>query len=381
MPKFSITDDWLQIDGRAVPRFDTPHVGGRMTPSLIVLHDTAGRLTRGSSVAWFLNPASRVSAHFVVERDGSVVQMAPCDRQTWHAGKSEWRGRRHVNGFGIGIEIVNPGKLTKRGANAAVAWFGEMFDCAACGIEERATDQHGRGLWMPYTTEQIKAVEGLIDAIAAAYPSVREVVGHYEISPGRKVDPCPLMPPRLLGAVRRPRPVAAPAADVADAQARLDALGYSVGLVDGELGTRTEAAIFAFQRQNGMKATGKLDELTATAIMRDDAKPMPTATRDYATERDLAGQSRTVDEQRAARGEGKAMVGLGVATTVLTVVGQAGQVIKQIVVDFGGEALLVCLAGGLAAYGVRTWRRSNRTIRYRVEDHRTGKHVGAGGKA
>lgn len=80
-----IVADWLEIDGLAAPRFTTPHVGGRMSPSLIVLHDTAGRLTRGSSVAWFMDDAAKVSAHFVVERDGAITQLAPCDRQTWHA--------------------------------------------------------------------------------------------------------------------------------------------------------------------------------------------------------------------------------------------------------------------------------------------------------
>lgn len=377
--KLSIAADWLTIDGRPVARFDTPHVGGRMTPSLIVLHETAGRLTRGSSVMWFMDATSKVSAHFVIERDGAITQLAACDRQTWHAGQSEWKGRKHVNGFGIGIEIVGPGKLVARGKDKAVAWFGEIFDVPSYRIEQRKTDQHGDGLWMPYTDEQMRAVEALIAALAAAYPSIKEVVGHFQISPGRKVDPNPLLPPGMLGPVRRPRLADPQVADISAAQDRLKALGYFPGATDGVLGPRTEAAIFAFQKQNDLKATGKLDAETTTAVAAEEAKPMPTATREWITETELAGASRTVDEQRSARSEGQLVAGLGVFTTLMTAFSGAGAALKQVVTDFGPEVVLVGLGGALAAYGVRAWRRANRTIGYRVEDAQTGAHVSAGG--
>lgn len=376
---FSIKDDWLRIDGLAAPRFDTPHVGGRMAPSLIVMHDTAGRLTRGSSVAWFMDAASKVSAHFVVERDGSVTQMAPCDRQCWHAGDSEWRGRRHVNGFAIGIEIVNPGRLVAKGSDRAVAWFGEVFDRASCGIHHRATDQHGDGLWMAYTAEQIATIDQLIDALAAAYPSIREVVGHYQISPGRKVDPCPLLPARLLGPVRRPRPVAPDPVSVREIQTRMRALGYFPGEIDGEAGPRTETAVFAFQRQNGIAATGTIDAATSRAIMSEAAKPMPTASREWLTEVDVAPTSRTVTEQQGARSDAQIVTGLGVATTIMGLLTSAGQMIKQAVIDFGGEVVLIVVGGAAAAYGVRNWRRAWRTIGYRIADARSGVHAGGGG--
>ena len=73
-------DRLTKVDGRAVQVFETPHQGARMVPSLIVLHDTAGRLEKMSSVSWFLNPASKVSAHLVIERDGSVTQLASFDK-------------------------------------------------------------------------------------------------------------------------------------------------------------------------------------------------------------------------------------------------------------------------------------------------------------
>lgn len=59
------------------------------------------------TVFWFLTPASRVSAHYVVGRDGAIVQMVPDTDRAWHAGVSELEGTRGVNSRSIGIEMVN----------------------------------------------------------------------------------------------------------------------------------------------------------------------------------------------------------------------------------------------------------------------------------
>lgn len=161
-------------------------IGGPIKPSLIVLHDTAGRLDPGSSVKWFQDAKCKVSAHFVVERDGTVTQMVPCDRKAAHAGESSWGGKTFLNSCSIGIEIVNPGKLD----DAGEAYFGQCFaDAEPC-----RTAEHGAGRWLPYTGEQIDAVIDLCRSICAHYPDVNEIVGHWQISPGRKVDPGPLFP-------------------------------------------------------------------------------------------------------------------------------------------------------------------------------------------
>lgn len=162
--------------------------GGAMTPTLIILHDTAGRLDKGNSVSWFQNEKCGVSAHFVVERDGSVVQMVRTDRKAFHAGASKWDGRSGCNSFAIGIEIVNPGKLDEGGN----AWFGGAADPDE--IEFVDSPEHGGdGYWLPYTAEQITTVKRLCRAIVEEYPDCNEIVGHYHVSPGRKVDPTPLM--------------------------------------------------------------------------------------------------------------------------------------------------------------------------------------------
>lgn len=161
--------------------------GGPMVPTLIILHDTAGRLDRRNSVNWFQNENCGVSAHFVVERDGSVTQMVRTDRKAFHAGTSKWNGRSGCNAFAIGIEIVNPGKLDAKGK----AWFGAAAD--ADEIERRSTPEHGDGWWMPYTDAQLATVKRLCRAIVEEYPDCNEIVGHYHVSPKRKIDPTPLM--------------------------------------------------------------------------------------------------------------------------------------------------------------------------------------------
>jgi N-acetylmuramoyl-L-alanine amidase len=187
---FEIVNGRLMIAGKAAPFAPTPNQGGRLEPTMIVLHDTAGRLTKGSAVAWLRDPKAKASAHVVIERDGSVTQLVAFDRVAWHAGQSSWRGRSGCNAFSVGIEIVNPGKLTGT-PEKATAWFGESFGPES-GIVRAKTPMHGDGCWLPYTEDQLRTVEQLIGALAREYP-ISEVVAHHDISPGRKVDTTPLM--------------------------------------------------------------------------------------------------------------------------------------------------------------------------------------------
>src|SRR5882724_1165122 len=48
---------------------------------------------------------AKVSSHFLIRRDGQLMQFVPCARRAWHAGQSEWRGRRRCNDFSIGVEV------------------------------------------------------------------------------------------------------------------------------------------------------------------------------------------------------------------------------------------------------------------------------------
>jgi N-acetylmuramoyl-L-alanine amidase len=161
--------------------------GAALTPSLIVVHDTAGRLDTFSSVNWFASKGCKTSAHFVVELDGTITQMVRTDRRAFHAGQSSWNGKRFCNSFSIGIEIVNPGKLSADGR----AWFGKA---TSAPLVHKKTKEHGDGYWMPYAPAQILAVKKLCRALVEEYPDCNEIVTHWMISPKRKIDTNPLFP-------------------------------------------------------------------------------------------------------------------------------------------------------------------------------------------
>jgi AmpD protein len=93
----------------------------------------------------------KVSAHFFIRRDGSLIQFVPCSQRAWHAGVSNWQGRERCNDFSIGIELE-----------------GSDFT--------------------PFTDAQYGALIALTQCLCDHYP-VRHVAGHSDIAPGRKTDP------------------------------------------------------------------------------------------------------------------------------------------------------------------------------------------------
>lgn len=336
----TIKNDRLYRGGEPVSFVRSPNQGGRMLPTLIVLHDTAGRLTKGNSVSWFTDPKARVSAHFVVERDGSITQMVECDRQAWHAGKSSWKGRSGCNAFAVGIEIVNPGKLTPAGT----AWFGQTFE----GFEECATKAHGSGCWLPYTQAQIEAVQGLCAALVEAYP-IKEIVTHWMISPGRKVDTNPLFPLESIqkAVLAREAPSAWPLAvgsegeDVRAVQVRLKSLGYSqVGNPDGIFGPQTRAAVLAWEAENSAATDGKVDRQEFENLMAPDAKEMAVGAATAKAQDSQKAASKNI-ETAAATGTiaGATLIAGDVATgpadkplwdIVMTLLGQAGEAAAKV---------------------------------------------------
>src|SRR3546814_16707189 len=99
-------------------------------------------------------PAAKVSAHYVVDEDGTVYRLVAEERRAWHAGVSAWRGARDVNSRSIGIELVNPG--------------------------------HEWG-YRPFPEPQMAALIELARGILARHPiPARHVVGHSAVAPERK---------------------------------------------------------------------------------------------------------------------------------------------------------------------------------------------------
>lgn len=201
----------------------------------LVLHYTSDNAARSLPVL----TGPRVSVHYLVgpapaRRDGAPIvwQLVPEDERAWDAGVSSWAGRHHINDSSIGIEIVNLGPVN------------------APGTPRR---------WQPYGDAQIRAVVALARDIVKRYDiKPANVVGHSDISPGRKIDPGPAFPWHRLyeagiGAWPDPDRVAcyyARFADeppgVAQIQSRLADYGYNLS-VTGRLNARTRTVLRAFQ--------------------------------------------------------------------------------------------------------------------------------------
>jgi N-acetylmuramoyl-L-alanine amidase len=171
---------------RPSPNFDT-RAGAPV--DMLVLHYT-GMRTAQEALERLCDPAAKVSAHYTVDRDGTVYAHVPEEMRAWHAGLSYWAGTRNVNACSIGIEIVNPG--------------------------------HEFG-YVPFTDEQIGAVIDLAAGLLARHPiPPRNVVGHSDVAPSRKQDPGELFPWAKLAefGIGLWPPPAAPVGDLAAGLAR-----------------------------------------------------------------------------------------------------------------------------------------------------------------
>lgn len=73
----------------------------------VVIHATADGGDEEGAESWLCDPASQVSAHLHIRRDGAVVRLVGDHVRAWHAGASEWKGARHVNDFSLGWELAN----------------------------------------------------------------------------------------------------------------------------------------------------------------------------------------------------------------------------------------------------------------------------------
>ena len=143
---------WLVHGDRPSPNRDE-----RALPvSMVVLHYT-GMRTGQEALDRMCDPEAKVSAHYMIDEDGTVTQLVPEDKRAWHAGKSYWRGITDVNSASIGIELVNPG--------------------------------HEWG-YRPFPEDQMGALLPLLADIVDRHNIPRaNIVGHSDVAPARKQDP------------------------------------------------------------------------------------------------------------------------------------------------------------------------------------------------
>ncbi len=123
---------------------------------MLVLHYT-GMESAAAALARLRSLEAKVSAHYLIDEDGTLYRLVPEARRAWHAGLSAWESERNVNGCSIGIELVNPG--------------------------------HEFG-YRPFPEPQMAALIRLARALLARHPIPPwRVLGHSDVAPDRKQDP------------------------------------------------------------------------------------------------------------------------------------------------------------------------------------------------
>lgn len=190
--EYAVRNHRLAVGTKYVDFEKSPNTGGVMAPVFLVIHYTASGPS-SDIAAYFKKPSAKVSAHLVIRRDGTIVQCVPFDTVAWHAGESKWvdkKGNLHsgLNRNSIGIEIENWGPLKKTGAGY-VSWTGQPVD-ASNVTEARHKFGTPNGGWEVFTEAQVDATIAASLAICETY-GIGEIVGHDDISPGRKSDPGP----------------------------------------------------------------------------------------------------------------------------------------------------------------------------------------------
>jgi N-acetylmuramoyl-L-alanine amidase len=224
----------MDIIQRASPNVNDRPSG--ITVDMVILHYT-GMKTGRAALDRLCDPEAKVSAHYLIDEDGTTWQMVEENQRAWHAGFSHWSGAANINDSSIGIEIVNPG--------------------------------HEFG-YRAFPEEQMTAVEELLAQILERHRvSPERVVGHSDIAPARKQDPGELFDWKRLADKGLSIWPAEPAAPIKQADARryLSEIGYDAEApladvvtafkrrfmpadVDGALDDKTRAVIAAVHALN-----------------------------------------------------------------------------------------------------------------------------------
>jgi len=218
----------LEISAHPSPNFGARTAGTDV--DMVVLHYTGMKSAKGA-LERLCNPGAEVSAHYLIDEDGTIYQLVQETDRAWHAGVSHWQGATNINDRSIGVEIVNPG--------------------------------HELG-YRPFPEVQMTSVEMLLAEILARHdlPPDR-VVGHSDIAPERKRDPGELFDWKRLAdkdlSVWPPESAELPADQ--ETITLLHAIGYDP---DASL----KAKLTAFQRRFVPdNVSGDLDPKTARAIV------------------------------------------------------------------------------------------------------------------
>ncbi len=234
------------------PRIDTSHPSANYDSRVqfVVVHYTNASLERSLQ----LLTHGEVSSHYLIgdDKGATIYKLMDENVRAWHAGESEWNGRTWLNSSSIGIEIVNP------------------------GFEDTPT---GR-VWYPYTEDQVQSLIVLLKDISKRHGiKPRDIIGHSDIAPLRKLDPGPLFPWKRLAAeglglwpneqsvARQQMLFAEQLPSISWFQAQLTRLGYASPQT-GELDVATRHVIAAFQMHfRPARFDGTPDAQTAALLL------------------------------------------------------------------------------------------------------------------
>jgi N-acetylmuramoyl-L-alanine amidase len=194
---------------------------------MLVLHYT-GMTSAAAALARMCDPAAEVSAHYLIDEDGTIRQLVAEERRAWHAGAASWGGVADVNSRSIGIELQNPG--------------------------------HEYG-YRDFPAVQVAALTELaLDIIARQRIPAALVLGHSDVAPARKQDPGEKFPWAELAASGIGLwPDFAAAAPSGEPALQLAAIGYDTADL--------AATVTAFQRHwRPVRCDGVLDGETLRRI-------------------------------------------------------------------------------------------------------------------
>lgn len=237
------------------PNFDERAGLGR--PDMIILHYTGMQFSH-EAVHRLCDPKARVSCHYVVMEQGSILQLVPELKRAWHAGVSSWEGETDINSRSIGIEICNPG--------------------------------HDFG-YPDFTSRQIAAVITLCRSILIRnIVRPENIVAHSDVAPSRKQDPGEKFPWRLLahsgiGLWVEPAPIVPDLSplkigevgmEVTGFQKSLAAYGYGLDIT-GRYDVNTTEVVKAFQRHFRTKQVDGIADISTRETLRKllEAKQAP----------------------------------------------------------------------------------------------------------